>query len=610
MTITLTFLSFFIGPLIIQFWGTSRRLLHFLDGLLLISFISLTGFHLLPYYFDLGGWPILLFLVAGYWLPRLSEKFFERDHSAGTTDKAALWLGLVGLSIHAALEGAGMGSDSGTTFLAWTIILHRVPFGALVWWVSRPLYGRKIALLQLFLLAAASGAGLGLGGVLEKALERPETSWLQALVLGSLVHVFLHRGKVSVFEKLLDQEGEDKPASGRRLTWLSGLGGLTGLLFFLTLTWLEEGRSVPGITGQLPPAGERFLQLFLASAPALLLGYTLGGLLETFLPARYIQWLRPGRRLWQSFKGMAVGLPVPVCSCGVVPLYQSLVKKRVPMAAGIAFLIATPELGADAILLSLPLLGEKYTGMRLAGAALTALLAAWLVSRLAGRFASEEMEPEPRENPPAISPPFWFKVKKGLAYGFGDILEHTAPWILLGLFVAALAEPVLAGGFAARGWSAGLEVVFFALLGIPIYVCATGATPLVAVMLWSGVSPGAGLAFLLTGPATNLTTFGLLASLHGKRVAWIFSASVIGLALTTGLLVNSLVDMFSGPDQTGNEWLGLPAASGNQFLENPGIGEIVAAVILAGLFLVSFARTGPRAFLGQLNPRGVSHHHH
>ena len=120
-----------------------------------------------------------------------------------------------------------------------------------------------------------------------------------------------------------------------------------------------------------------------------------------------------------------------------------------------------------------------------------------------------------------------------------DVLDETGPWIVFGLAVAALMAAELdLSGLASLPNS--IQLPLFALIGLPVYVCASGATPLVAVLIALGVSPGAALVFLLTGPATNVTTFGVLTKLHGRAVAIGFAASVVLGALVTGAVVNQL----------------------------------------------------------------------
>ena len=121
--------------------------------------------------------------------------------------------------------------------------------------------------------------------------------------------------------------------------------------------------------------------LLVESAPALLIAYVLAGLVRAFFSPATAQWLGRGSRTTQAGKGVLFGLPLPICSCGVLPVYESLVRRGVPATAAMGFLVATPELGIDAILISLPLLGADMTIARLIAAFCVALLAALIVGR-------------------------------------------------------------------------------------------------------------------------------------------------------------------------------------------------------------------------------------
>ena len=209
-------------------------------------------------------------------------------------------------------------------------------------------------------------------------------------------------------------------------------------------------------------------------------------------------------------RGTAFGLPLPICSCGVLPFYETLARAGVPSAAGVAFLVATPELGIDAVLISLPLLGADLTVAR--------IVAAVLVSGAVALFVSTQIRQLPAEgagsSQSAAARPLRERLLSGLRFSLGELVDNTAPWIIFGLIIAAVVAPILDLS-AFQDLPLGLDVLCMALLGMPIYVCASGATPLVAVLVLNGLSPGAGLAFLLTGPATNATTFGVLRRLPG-----------------------------------------------------------------------------------------------
>jgi uncharacterized membrane protein YraQ (UPF0718 family) len=309
-------------------------------------------------------------------------------------------------------------------------------------------------------------------------------------------------------------------------------------------------------------------------------------LIEAFLPSSLTRWLARGSRLRQALTGVAVGAPMPVCSCGVLPIYRSLIVKGVPPTAGLALLIAAPEIGLDSLLLSLPMLGTSTTLARLA----CALLLALAIGLVVGRFAASGragLEPLPDAAAPGLPP------LRSLRRGLLETWGHLSPWILLGLLVTALVEPWIAADWAGTmpSW---LQILVLSLAGMPSYICATAATPFAALLLAKGFTPGAVIAFLLTGPATNLTTFGALRRIHSGRAALAFVATALGATFALGLAVDALL----GDVQT-------PAALAFTEHEHGSLSR-VAAGLLAGLTVWVLVREGPRGFLAQLWPEGSS----
>jgi hypothetical protein len=179
------------------------------------------------------------------------------------------------------------------------------------------------------------------------------------------------------------------------------------------------------------------------------------------------------------------------------------------------------------------------------------------------------------------------RIRSGLSEGFGGLVDDTAPWILLGILIAALAQPLLGQGWLQQ-LPGGVEVLLFALLGLPVYVCASGATPIVAVMLINGISPGAALAFLLTGPATNISTYGILSQVHDRQTALLFAASTTFIAVALGLAVNLLQPFIT---------LLTPAELD---LGGAGLLQQISLFLLLAVFATSLLRQGARAFVGEI----------
>ena len=544
-----------------------RRLAPALDGLVMAAVPGLIFVQFVPAAIGEGRWEVLVALLVGFVIPVAAERLMRRADRQ--VHRWALLAGLSGFAIHGALDGAALATlpaDAPASF-PLAVILHRIPVGLAVWWLVAREMDRRAGVAALAGLALATVGGHAFGGVADAMAASAGSGPLflyQAIVGGSLVHVVAHR-----------RESASTPSARRREGW----GAILGLGLLLAVFVAEAGGGLHCPASFL----SRLHVLAAESAPALLLAYVCAGLLSAFLPHKSIRWMARGGGLSQAGRGMAIGLPFPVCSCGVVPLYRSLIQRGTPPAAAMAFLVATPELGLDAVLLSIPLLGPQVTVLRLAAAALVAILVGWWVG---GRLKAVK-QPEDWRASGDLAPGFAHRLRAALRTGTGEVVDHTAPWIVLGLGVAALVTPLLESG-----WLGGLppvaDILLFALLGFPTYVCAASATPLVAAFLATGLSPGAGIAFLITGPATNISTLGLVSSLHGRGAAIGFAAAMVVLAVTTGIAINAAFGALPVPS--------LAALTE----EAPGALHQVSLVLLAGLFLRSVARRGLRRFVGEL----------
>lgn len=553
------------GPILEAGTGTRRRFKPLLDGLVTAAIPSLIFLEFVPTAISAGEWGILVALVVGFLLPAMAER--GARHVSQRAHRWALLAGLSGFVIHAVLDGAALGtvSTGASASLPLAVVLHRLPVGVAVWWLTVKEMDRRAAIAALILLMLGTLGGYFFGTAVNRiAANSGVLTLYQAVVGGSLVHVVVHQRKTAL------------TVSERRR---EGWGALLALALLLAVF-------VTGTRGGANEAAgflSRLYVLTAESAFALLLAYLCAGLLSAFLPQRSIRWMERGGGFSQAGRGMVIGLPFPICSCGVVPLYRSLIKRGAPPAAAMAFLVATPELGLDAVLLSIPLLGPQVTILRLATAAVVALLVGWWVG---GRLKSAVRAPE-TTGAPEQRPGMLQSLSTALRTGTGEVVDHTAPWIILGLGVAALVTP-----FLESGWLGSLppvtDVLLFALLGFPTYVCAASATPLVAAFLATGLSPGAGIAFLITGPATNISTLGLVSSLHGRRAAIAFAATMVTLAVSSGIAVNAAFGALPVPS--------LAALTE----EAPSLLQQVSLVLLVGLFLRSVVRRGLRSFVGEL----------
>ena len=566
-------LALVVGPFLERVGRRLPGLAAGIDGATVGGILVLSVLHLLPEAGAHLGWWALAWFGLGLVLPMAAERLMIR------TDKSwRLTIGFLVLALflgHVVLESAALVSKAHDERLGLATLLvvvgHRLPVGILLWGHTRRAFGAVWSTVAIAGVAAIAWFVPPLVPV-----EMNFAGALSALLAGGLLHLVLqHRPHLHG----LDQRPVARNAWG-------AVGFLLAAALFAPFLLGGETGHAHGVL-HLP---QRLLDLVLEVSFPLLLGVLGAATIEAFLPGAATRWLSAGGRLRQALSGVAMGAPMPVCSCGVLPIYRSLIVKGVPPAAALSLLIAAPEIGVDSILLSWPLLGGPTTIARVACALVLALVTGWVIGRMAERRPSGTLE-EDREQRPAGLPPL-HAFRRGLFETWG----HLSPWILAGLVATALVEPWISTEWA-RTLSPWVQVLVLSLAGMPTYICATAATPFAALLLAKGFAPGAVIAFLLTGPATNLTTFGALRRLHSRGLAAGFVLVALGVTFALGLAVN---EVGLEPPARGVGGGGAP---------EHGLLQIASALLLAGLTLWVLFQEGPRSFLAQLWPEGSQGRH-
>lgn len=278
-------------------------------------------------------------------------------------------------------------------------------------------------------------------------------------------------------------------------------------------------------------------------SPYLLLGFFFAGLLRVVFPRQMITRYMGQNNFRSVFNASLLGVPMPLCSCGVLPAGVGFYKNGASRGPTISFLISTPQTGVDSILATYSLLGLPFAIIRPVVAMVTGLLGG-VLGNAAGRNSEGKEE---RENNNVE--PYERNVKEFFRYGFVELIQDISKWLVIGMLVAALLSVLIPDDFFTSIISSEyLAMLLMILASVPLYICATGSIPIAAVLLMKGLSPGAALVLLMAGPATNIATMAVIGNALGKRSLWVYLGTIIGGALIFGVLVNELLprEWFSG----------------------------------------------------------------
>ena len=314
-------------------------------------------------------------------------------------------------------------------------------------------------------------------------------------------------------------------------------------------------------------------------SPYLLLGFLMAGILSVLVSQRFVERNLGGRGVWPLIKASLFGVPLPLCSCGVIPVSMSLHKHGASKGSTIAFLLSTPQTGVDSIFVTLSLLGPVLAVFRPVVALVTGIVGGTLVDIL-GRGPEDQSQVPPKCTDECCGGANDRKIVRGLKYGFVTLPRDIGKAMLVGLVIAAVISAVVPDDFfaeklPARGIVAMIVMMF---LGIPVYVCATASVPVAAALIAKGLAPGVALVFLITGPATNAAAFATIWKVLGGRTAVVYLFTVVVCAIAAGL---SLDAMFPS--------LGPSVQAHIHRMEHSILGHIAAVVLLAVLAFAIFS---------------------
>ena len=274
-------------------------------------------------------------------------------------------------------------------------------------------------------------------------------------------------------------------------------------------------------------------------APYLLFGFLIAGLLSVLISQSLVERHLGGKGLWQVIKASALGVPLPLCSCGVIPVAASLRRHGAGKGATVSFLISTPQTGVDSIMVTYSMLGLIFAIFRPVVALINGIIGG-VVTILFEKDDSQKNKAEIKCDAPCCNSEYkGNKMTQAIKYGFVSLSEDIAKALFIGILLAGVIETIIPENYLAGIVGSGvLGILIMMLMGIPVYVCATASVPIAAVLISKGVSPGAAFAFLMTGPATNAATIATIWKILGRKTAIIYLATVAATAFVSGLVLD------------------------------------------------------------------------
>jgi len=303
------------------------------------------------------------------------------------------------------------------------------------------------------------------------------------------------------------------------------------------------------------------LHIALAAAPWFVLGLFVAGLIRAFVSTPLVQRYMGGRGIGAIARAAVMGAPLPLCSCGAIPTAVAFYRGGAGKGPATAFLIGTPGIGVDSVAVTYALLGPFMMVARALGAVVTAISTGLLVATTGQRAVeapaeapggacgcggSDNCGPEgtamgrlagPADSHHSTST----RLAEGMHYAFVDLLQDIGLWVIAGLLAAgALLTYVPPEAIATYGSGLG-AMLLMSIIGVPLYICATAATPVAAAMLLAGVSPGTALVFLLAGPITSMATLGVLQREMGTAAVTRYFIGILGSTVALGLLIDLLI---------------------------------------------------------------------
>lgn len=278
-------------------------------------------------------------------------------------------------------------------------------------------------------------------------------------------------------------------------------------------------------------------------APSLLFGVLVAGLLKVFMPTKWVQKRLSGKGLWASVKASLLGVPLPLCSCSVLPVAAHFRKSGATKTSTLAFLGSTPATGVDSMMATYGMLGPGIAIIRPVLAFFSGVFAGWVQSeeKTLGAPRVNQEELQNKNKLPVLQ-----RLKMGIDYSINDVIPDLRKWLIIGLVIGAFIEILLpSDSLSFLSTNPWLAYGIVLAIGIPLYTCSTGSIPIALALMSKGLSPGAVVIFLAVGPTMSTASLGFVGGTFGRLSLFKYVGSIALVSLLVGVFVDWVAPFWS-----------------------------------------------------------------
>ena len=327
------------------------------------------------------------------------------------------------------------------------------------------------------------------------------------------------------------------------------------------------------------------LSLINEMSPYLLLGFFFAGVMHAFIPGMVYNRYLGGKGFKSVFYGALFGVPLPLCSCGVLPTAMSLRKQGASKGATASFLISTPETGVDSIIATYSVLGLPFAVIRPVAAFCNAIMGGWLINKFGDKDEVVPVDASAKtccchhKQEETHHEGFLRKMREALRFGFVEMIEDIGKWLVIGLVIAGLITVFVPDEFFALFRSnTQLSMLLVLCIAIPMYICATGSIPIAVALMMKGLTPGAALVLLMAGPACNMASILVINKTLGRKSLVLYLVSIITMAILWGHVVDYLLPA---------EWFQMALSVGRCCIEESTSWLNWSSTIVLGILLLN-----------------------